>query len=350
MKDEAARISTKADSGEQRLGPMSQYDIIGDVHGCADLLVGLLDRLGYRQTGGVFRNPDRQAVFVGDLIDRGKYQLETLSLVRSMVDAGSAQLVMGNHEFNAISYATPNPGTPGEFMRPHSEKNTKQHQSFLDEVPSGTPEYAEWINWFKTLPLYLDLDDIRVVHACWSRDHIGKLNQWISPGEPMTTEFVVRANQKGSQEHRAIEVLLKGPELSLDQYGQPGFMDKDGHVRHDARIRWWRSAATTLRELAEIPPASQTADGHVYPQLPELACPDQAAFDYRDTKPVFYGHYWRNWEPLEGEDWTNSTVCVDFSAVKGGPLVAYRWDGNSVISRDSFVACGGSAASARWPT
>jgi len=108
---------------------MIGYDIIGDVHGCADMLEGLLGELGYEERNGAHRYVGpcerRQAIFVGDLIDRGSQQIKTLEIVRAMIDAGSAQIVMGNHEFNAISFATPNPETPGEFMRRHTEKNLK---------------------------------------------------------------------------------------------------------------------------------------------------------------------------------------------------------------------------------
>lgn len=47
------------------------YDIIGDVHGHAGELKTLLGSLGYRHCRDGFRNSDRMAVFVGDLIDRG---------------------------------------------------------------------------------------------------------------------------------------------------------------------------------------------------------------------------------------------------------------------------------------
>jgi protein phosphatase len=85
------------------------FDIIGDVHGCADELESLLATLGYEvverrdgvglEAGPVYRHPDgRQAVFVGDLVDRGPRVLDTLRLVRNMVDAGAGWCVMGNHE------------------------------------------------------------------------------------------------------------------------------------------------------------------------------------------------------------------------------------------------------------
>ena len=53
-----------------------------------------------------------RATFVGDLIDRGPDQLRVLKTVKAMVDAGSAQMVLGNHEFNALAYATGGPPDP----------------------------------------------------------------------------------------------------------------------------------------------------------------------------------------------------------------------------------------------
>jgi len=45
-------------------------------------------------------------VFVGDLIDRGIQQRDSVRIARSMVEAGAAQIVLGNHEFNAVAYST----------------------------------------------------------------------------------------------------------------------------------------------------------------------------------------------------------------------------------------------------
>jgi hypothetical protein len=73
----------------------------------------------------------------------------------------------------------------------------------------------------------------------------------------------------------------------------------------------------------------------------------QAAFpDCLGGAPVIYGHYWRRWappgqphQPAEGVDWTSDTACVDFSAVRNGPLVACRWStGDTKISPDNYVA------------
>ena len=69
------------------------YDIIGDIHGQADKLEALLRTLGYRDTAGAWRHAERQAIFVGDFIDRGPAQVRSVHIVRRMVDAGAALAV-----------------------------------------------------------------------------------------------------------------------------------------------------------------------------------------------------------------------------------------------------------------
>jgi hypothetical protein len=104
------------------------YDIIGDVHGHADALAALLADLGYRECQGAWRHAERQTLFVGDFIDRGPKQVETVALVRAMVEAGSAQAVMGNHELNAIAWYTPDPNQPGEYLRPHFSAKVRRQE------------------------------------------------------------------------------------------------------------------------------------------------------------------------------------------------------------------------------
>ncbi|MFM7783332.1 MAG: metallophosphoesterase [Gammaproteobacteria bacterium] len=105
------------------------YDIIGDIHGHARSLELLLQELGYAPSEGIWSHPTRRAIFLGDFIDRGPQQRGVMRIVRPMVDAGAALAVMGNHEFNAIAYATPRPG--GGHLREHTAKNYQQHRAFL---------------------------------------------------------------------------------------------------------------------------------------------------------------------------------------------------------------------------
>jgi hypothetical protein len=61
------------------------------------------------------------AVFLGDIIDRGPRIREALHIVHDMVEAGQALCIMGNHEFNALGWATPAPpGSGKQFVREHT--------------------------------------------------------------------------------------------------------------------------------------------------------------------------------------------------------------------------------------
>ena len=83
------------------------FDIIGDIHGCANELQALLGKLGYGvtwsedrgdRTVSVTAPKGRKVVFVGDLVDRGPNSPDALRIAMSMVAAGTAYCVQGNHE------------------------------------------------------------------------------------------------------------------------------------------------------------------------------------------------------------------------------------------------------------
>ncbi len=77
------------------------FDVIGDVHGCFDELVALLEALGWQVSddGTHADHPGgRTAVFVGDLVDRGPAVPAVLRLAMSMVAEGTALCIPGNHE------------------------------------------------------------------------------------------------------------------------------------------------------------------------------------------------------------------------------------------------------------
>jgi hypothetical protein len=310
------------------------YDIIGDVHGHADTLEELLEKMDYRQVDDVWTHPVRQAVFVGDLIDRGPKQVETVELVRLMVEAGAAQIILGNHEFNAIAWHTKDPDNPNEHLRLHSKKNTDQHKEFLRQVGDGSKRHCEHVRWFMTLPLWLDLGELRVVHACWDPEAMADIDGMVGAGNSLTPELVVAASRKDTKEHRAIEHLLKGPEIPIPE----PFLDKDGHERQMARFKWWLAdAATSLRKAAVIPKGSKTEDGRDYPPLPESPLETPPPVEpYAGDVPVVYGHYWESGTPTIA---SNRTACVDYSvaAEVPGPLVAYRWQGESTLTNDHFV-------------
>ncbi|RZT92560.1 metallophosphoesterase [Rivibacter subsaxonicus] len=176
------------------------YDLIGDIHGHAAKLDALLARLGYSRRGERWIPPTgRQAIFLGDLVDRGPQQIPVVRTVRAMVEAGDAQCVMGNHEFNAIGFVTERRGESGAFLRRHSAKNRTQHAEFLQQVGEGSALHLELIGWFRTLPPALDLGGIRVVHAWWHQPHVDLMTtRW-----PAGTSGSIRATaSRGSRSGR----------------------------------------------------------------------------------------------------------------------------------------------------
>lgn len=313
---------------------MDGYDIIGDVHGAAAKLEGLLLRLGYADVGGAYRHPSREAIFVGDLVDRGTEQLRTIEIVRAMCDGGSARMALGNHEFNAIAFATPDPQRPGEYLRRHTRKNRAQHGAFVAAVGFGSSLHAELCAWFRSLPLWIELEGARVVHACWHDPTVAALR---AAGRAAVGEdsFLAAAHEKGSAAHQAIEVLLKGPEIDLRPYGLPPYRDYEGIERTRARLRWWTGSAR-LRDALELPRGVRAADGADFPPLPDVECAAAAGFSYpADAPPVFFGHYWRTGNPALAAP---NAVCTDYGAVlDGGALVAYRYTPHEPLDASGFV-------------
>lgn len=300
------------------------YDIIGDIHGCAKSLTVLLGKLGYKAIDGVYQHAEHQAVFLGDFIDRGPFQREVIDIVRPMIDLGFAQSVMGNHEYNAIAYATENKNNT-DYLRKHNPKNDKQHQAFLDAYSFKSRDYLEVIEWSKTLPLWLELEGVRVIHACWDPEMIEYI-QTETGGNYLTDEFLHRSCNKKTKAYKAIETILKGKEILLPE-GQY-FHDKDGNIRHEIRVAWWNHA-TNYREAYLGPEHART-------HIPDDKIEGDHLIVYSpDQPPVFLGHYWMEDEP---KLLAPNIVCTDYSVAKpGGKLVAYQWNPEETLDKDKFV-------------
>jgi hypothetical protein len=104
-------------------------------------------------------------------------------------------------------------------------------------------------------------------------------------------------------------------------------LSRQGHRRHEVRTRWWDINADTFRTAAILDRAERDA-------LPDTPIPESALLGYESNVPVFFGHYWWSGNPAP---LMPRVACVDYSAGKGGPLVAYRWEGESVLDAGNFV-------------
>jgi len=301
-----------------------KYDIIGDVHGYGAELRGLLAKLGYEERNGTYRHPqDRVVIFLGDWIDRGPEIRDVLRIVRAMHSEGTALAVPGNHEFNALAYATPD--GRGDGLRKHTRKNVEQHEATLEQFSGHESEWRDYLEWFRTLPMWLDLPGLRAIHAAWDSRAIGRLGA----GARMDEALVHAASVRGTQPFRDVEALLKGIELPLPD--GHFFFDNKNFPRHAIRTRWWLPATgTTYRRIALQPGSNEW-------EIPELSAEEHAELvpGYpADERPVFNGHYW-----LEGEPtlMAPNVAILDYSVAKGGALTAYRWDGEHRLDATKFV-------------
>lgn len=295
---------------------------IGDLHGQYHKLMQLLTQLEFDVNNIDAIVSRYQLVFIGDLIDNHPdmktEQLKTLVLVKKLVESGLAYCIMGNHELNAVGWATKHP-IHNHWLRPHTENNHKQHRAFLTEVSEHSELHQDWIEWFKKLPLYLDFGDIRAIHACWDHNALNELAEYLDDEQRLLTSAWHEVFDKRKPLYDIIETLLKGPELPLPE--GHGFYDKTKTYRTHVRIRWWLNEAKTYREVAQVQPEAEVL-------IPEMIIPIERQ-NVRMDIPVVIGHYTLNVEPklLSAE-----VACVDYNAASThGNLIGFVYHRNTAL-------------------
>lgn len=275
-------------------GPLEiqTINIIPDIHADPERLELML---------GLVEDGSRIA-FLGDFIDHsegaGSADDEAvLKRVRQLMDDKDAVAVMGNHELNAILFHREIDGMP---LRERSKKNRKQHNSFIDSFGTASQEAKYWTDFFLTLPLWLQLDGVRLVHACWSDKAISVIAERRPDGR-LQEEDLPEVAAKKSVFANAVEMLLSGPECRLPEPFR--FRDIKGEFRRDVRIAWWRPEARTWREAG-------LSVGDIN-ELPDEAIPESCNVEFypNSAPPVFFGHYKIKDTPkLEGYN----VACIDY--------------------------------------
>jgi hypothetical protein len=314
-----------------RIDSRRGYDIIGDIHGCADVLKRLLSRLGYRRVGGVWQHRQRQAIFLGDIIDRGPQIRESLEIVRLMVEHGHAHCIMGNHEYYALAWHTAAPlGNSQLFVRDHNQRSADIWQATAEAFAPYPQEWKDYLGWFAQLPLFLDGGRFRAVHACWDKRLIAGVRQCFGDGV-VSREFLQASAEPDSFACQAFNRLLRGINLPLPQ--GLTVAGQDGLTRSTYRARFWHEEQDpqTYAELAFQPdPIPANVAGLRLPRGFYRNLVQHLATD----PLLFVGHYWREGHPAPIR---HNLACLDYSAVNGGRLVAYRLDDELLLRPENFV-------------
>lgn len=255
---------------------------IGDVQGCYDQLMRLLERAGYDDARDVLW-------FVGDLVNRGPQSAQTVRFVKKL---GARQVtVLGNHDLALLVIAA-------GIKKPHRGDT-------YDELLAA-PDREELLHWLRHQKMMHAGEGYAMVHA-------GLLPQW----------SVARALALAQD----VEFALQGPdyrEFLANMYGNEPVRWRDELAGYD-RLRVIVNAMSRMRLV--------TADGSMEfshkiglaklpaGYLPWYDAPGRASRGDR----VIFGH-WAALGLLLRED----VVCLDSGCVWGRALSALRLEDRRV--------------------
>jgi len=213
-------------------------DIVGDVHGEIGPLRSLMRHLGYDKDGN---HPDgRRLVFVGDLTDRGPDSPAVVKLVQRLSETGRAQCVLGNHDLNILLDHRKHDN--GWFYG----EEFKEEGKVVPQVLADDSIRGQVLDFFRTLPIALERDNLRVVHAFWQEEMIQlardsddavalyREHQELIEDSFPSLDLDDIGKELEHQNKNPVKKLTSGPE---ERVGNP--IEAAGKTRYEKRIHWW---------------------------------------------------------------------------------------------------------------
>jgi polynucleotide kinase-phosphatase len=176
------------------------FDIIGDIHGCADELQALLTKLGYRvewtdaqgdRTVTVIPPQGRKAIFVGDLVDRGPNSPDALRIAMSMTAAGTAYAVQGNHDRKLERWLSGRKVTVAHGLQQTIDQLESQDKGFRKTL-------AKFLEGLRS-HVWLDGGRLAVAHAGLKEEMIGR-------GSGAVREFALYGETTGEKDEFGLPV------------------------------------------------------------------------------------------------------------------------------------------------
>ncbi|NYT61468.1 metallophosphoesterase [Alcaligenaceae bacterium] len=306
--------------------PENPLDIIGDVHGEYIALLALLTRLGYNDQGQ--HRKDRKLVFVGDLCDRGPDSYAVIKLVQHLVQQGNAQVILGNHEINLLINDAKDGS--GWFFDERYEHDQKNYAPF-HRTPIGERQAIR--EFLENLPIALQRNDIRIVHAAWTPAAIAAIST--VPLGQITTQFLAWddiarsvANESGLYDRYLHEKQKWAKELE-DEQDPPPFLHA---IAEYEAMQQMVNPLKVLTSGVEQQATTPFFAGNRWRFSDRISWWN----GYSDDIPVVIGHYWRLFQAQNGKTsprysqlfkniaptgWhgkNNKVFCIDYS-------VGARW-------------------------
>ncbi|WP_163714174.1 metallophosphoesterase [Mangrovibacterium lignilyticum] len=301
------------------------YDIIGDVHGQAGMLKDLLKQMGYTSNGKLYSHPERKAIFLGDFINRGPRIKETIQIIRDMVENGAAYAILGNHEVNALFYSLLD--KEGKHISKKWSRLRLDLNPTLAEFASERGKWKDHIAWMRTLPMYLEFEGIRLVHACWQDDNIALLKENLD--EPKLKKKSLKLIAKNNHPlSKAFWETCKGIDFQLPH--DLLIFDKEGRAHRSFRSRWWENPEGKTFQSLSFESRFELPDYHIPQEIVNHRNPYPV-----DDPIVFFGHYCMR----DAASIIKSNVCcLDSCVSRCGKLTAYRWNGEKLLDEKNLIS------------
>ena len=287
-----------------------KYIIIPDIHGNYTKLKNILTHSGLVKKGDQWKNTNsNHYIFLGDLIDGGLENKKVIDTVMNLVEQGTAQCIMGNHELNAVHWHY--------NLREKSESNLLQHQNFLKEYSELPEDKERVIQWMSNLPIYIETEKFICVHAYYNKSIIEKYE--LQSNQKL--DFKTLLNISEEKNYGDIISLLKGVEISTP--AGHSFSDIYGKVRTKFRYKWWSQKCETYSDIYLSVP-----DNNTFQNLPVPSDFSQQASTI--SKPVFVGHYKMKDIDLSGEGYA---ISLDIPHID----VYYQYNNEDYIKPSNII-------------
>ena len=323
-------------------GPLA---VIGDVHGELEALEAMLRELARLDAG----RPSRALCFVGDLVDRGPDSPGVMRRVRTLMDEGRAQLVLGNHELNLLRMDV-EPKADNLWMR-GEERHLGGGEMLPERLVRSADERAELLAMLADVPVALERDDLRVVHAAWDEAALDRLMREALL-DPLLEGLLARheASLQAIRDRLAADGTLARARAEAQRIHEEFPIGVLGDETHAPAI----SLAIQAREMAlqNEDPLRLVTSGPEGPTDQVFAAGGKwrhtrraAWWSEYQGKPVVFGHYWRGAraselrrpfappDPFEDEPHTGAlglagrAHCLDYSV--GRRFLERKWMGTN---------------------
>lgn len=272
-----------------QLLPDGPLDVIGDVHGEYDALCSLLGELGYDEDGN---HPEgRHLVFIGDLCDRGPNSPAVFELVEHLVHQGTAQVILGNHEINLLRN-DPKAGS-GWFFEERQAQDTPDYAPF-EQLPQTVRSRV--LAFIEDLPLVLEREDLRIVHAAWVNSAVQAIRAVSKGGlQASYTQWeqqAVNACASPQLQQRMLEEKSAWPWSLEDKNHKPPMLP--ALAEYESNKQMLNPVKVLTSGVEEIAKAPFYTSG-------KWRFADRVAWwdNYCDETPVLIGHYWRSFQPVD---------------------------------------------------